>query len=106
MHSLFVTALLFPVIMLIVAYIVFKVTKQEAIAVRTGKELTNISIKYAAIGAGLTLIYTVAEMIWYKNTTGYGAGNGPLAWIFLFGPIGAAIGQLLALIKWRYGKAI
>lgn len=106
MHTLFVTSLVFPIIMAFIAFFVFKFSKFNKSTDRTGQQLFNKSIRYAAIGAGLTLIYTIADMIWYEQTTGYSAGNGPLGWIFFLGPVGAAFGQLLALLKWRYGKTI
>ena len=35
-----------------------------------------------------------------EKTTGYSAGNAPVAWIFFFGPLGAAIGALIGFLVW------
>jgi len=64
--------------------------------------LVELSLKYAGIGAGASLVLTIVWMIWYEKTTGYSAGNGPLGWIFFYGPLSAALGQLVALVKWWF----
>ena len=64
--------------------------------------LVELSLKYAVIGAGISLGLTIVWMIWYEKTTGYSAGNGPLGWIFFYGPLSAALGQLVALVRWWF----
>lgn len=93
-----------PLIMAFISFLVFFVLESKKSRKRTGKKLLNKSIKYAIIGAGLTLILTISHMVWYEKTTGYSAGNDPLGWLFFYGPISAALGQLIALIKWQYEK--
>jgi len=90
-----------PVIMVFVSFVVFIISKSKTSHNDAGLMLMNKSIKYALIGAGITLIYTIVSMVWYEKTTGYSAGNGPLGWLFFYGPLGIALGQILALIKWR-----
>lgn len=45
---------------------------------------------------------TIIAMVWYEASTGYNAGNGPLGWIFFYGPISAALGQLIAMVQWWF----
>jgi hypothetical protein len=68
--------------------------------------LVWISFLFAVAGAVASLILTFAWMGWYEKTTGYSAGNGPLGWIFFYGPSSAALGQLLALGVWWFRKPI
>jgi hypothetical protein len=68
------------------------------------ESLIRSSILYAAIGAAVTLAYTIIEMVWYEASTGYSAGNGPLVWIFIYGPVSAFLGQLAALARWWFKK--
>ncbi len=62
------------------------------------------SFLYAAIGAIVSLGLTIGWMAWYESSTGYSAGNGPLAWIFFYGPVSAALGQLAALAQWWFKR--
>ena len=64
------------------------------------KNRTILIAGFAVGGATATLIYTFVWMIWYEKTTGYSAGNAPVAWIFFFGPLGAAIGALIGFLVW------
>ena len=66
----------------------------------SSSELILLSVIYGVIGAGASLIWTFHEMHVYETETGYSAGNGPLGWIFLYGPLSFAIGQALALLQW------
>ena len=59
-----------------------------------------MTLKYAALGAAATLAFTIAAMLWYEYSTGYSADNGPLGWIFIYGPLGVAAGQAYALYRW------
>lgn len=68
------------------------------------KYLVSLSFKCAVTGAGVSLLFTIAWMIWYQLSTEYCAGNGPLGWIFLYGPPSAAFGQLIALVLWWFKK--
>lgn len=58
------------------------------------------TVVYAIAGGALSLGCTIIWMIWYERSTGYSAGNAPLVWIFVYGPVSAALGQTLALIHW------
>ncbi len=62
------------------------------------------TILYAVIGAAVSLAGTILWMSWYERTTGYGTGNAPIAWIFFYGPLSVAVGQLVALIHWWITK--
>jgi|SRR5262245_40461788 len=66
--------------------------------------LVEKTLMYAFIGAMVSLAFTIAGMVWYEKTTGFSAGNGPLGWIFIYGPPSAALGQLVALLHWWFMK--
>lgn len=76
----------------------------------TGKQkakvitLVVLSLLFAIAGAGVSLIYTIDWMASYEESTGYSAGNAPLGWMFSYGPVSAALGQLLALAVWWFKK--
>jgi len=55
---------------------------------------------FAFIGAALSLVATLACMIWYEHTTGYSAGDAPLGWLFFYGPISISLGELGAMVTW------
>lgn len=94
-----------PVLMAIVAALLVTYAKVFSLR-KTGLAfLVGRSLLYGAIGAGASLIFTVAWMIWYEKSTGYSAGNGPLGWMFFYGPTSIALGQLVALIHWWFKKA-
>jgi hypothetical protein len=63
-----------------------------------------MSVGLAVVGAASSLIFTIAWMTWYERTTGISAGNGPLGWIFFYGPASVASGQFLALMIWWFRK--
>ncbi len=89
-----------PLIMLVVSAIawfrVIRANKPHA----PGRKLITSSLKYAVIGLVLSLILTIVWAVGYESATGYSAGNAPLVWIFFGGPLGASLGQLVALIRW------
>ena len=58
------------------------------------------AVLFALGGAAVSLVGTVLWMAWYERSTGFDAANAPLAWIFFYGPISVAAGQLLALVTW------
>jgi hypothetical protein len=58
------------------------------------------TVVYAIAGGTLSLGCTIVWMIWYERSTGYSAGNAPLAWIFVYGPVSIALGQIIALVHW------
>jgi len=85
--------------MLIVAsFVGFSVKRGRPHASWSG--LSLLSVVYGVIGAVASLIWTFHEMHVYDRETGYSAGNGPLAWIFFYGPLSFAFGQTLALLQW------
>jgi hypothetical protein len=45
-------------------------------------------------------------MVSYEHTTGYSAGNAPIAWIFFYGPISAAMGEIVALVQWWMQRGV
>jgi hypothetical protein len=89
-----------PLIMLIVATVAVQAAKLSGAHVGRVGHLATLSMVLGAAGSGLTLLYTIADMVWYEHSTGFSAGNGPLGWIFLLGPFGFAAGQLVALVWW------
>ena len=58
------------------------------------------TVVFGVAGGVLSLLATIVWMIWYQHTTGYNAGNGPLGWIFIYGPVSVAVGELVALVTW------
>jgi hypothetical protein len=68
------------------------------------ESLIRSGIFYAAIGALASLALTIVWMVWYEASTGYSAGNGPLAWIFIYGPVSATLGMIAALARWWFKK--
>ncbi len=52
------------------------------------------------------MLLTIAWMTWNEKTSGFSAGNAPLAWIFFYGPFSVALGQLLALTVWWFKKPV
>lgn len=96
-------AFLSPVAMVVVAAMVVALAKVRGLPKPKVSTLLWISVAFAVSGAVASLAYTICWMMWYEYT-GYSAGNAPLAWIFFYGPASAALGQLLALIIWRFRK--
>ena len=56
----------------------------------------------ASIFAGLSLAGVIGRMIWYSYKTGIDSSQGPLAWIFFFGPISIAAGEIVGFIVWLF----
>jgi protein-S-isoprenylcysteine O-methyltransferase Ste14 len=98
--DLFVIALSSPLVAATVTLVVFILCKVARLNRPSGKDLVVVSLVAATVCAGLSLAYTIFEMVKYEMTTGYSAGNGPLAWIFITGPLSVAAGFLIALVLW------
>lgn len=94
-----------PAIMIVVAIAVYLFAKQGRFGKPSAVVLFRLTVMYALVGGGLSLVLTVAWMFWYEATSGYSAGNAPLAWIFVYGPLSVALGQVLALVVWWFRKA-
>ena len=62
--------------------------------------LVFLSGVYGVLAAALSLAWTIHWMGGYESETGYSAGNGPLGWIFMYGPLSMAVGQALGLFQW------
>jgi hypothetical protein len=93
-----------PLIAAIFAAIIYLVAKQAGFVTPKVKYLVKLSLLLAAAGAVASLFLTIAWMIWYEKSTGYSAGNASLGWIFVYGPLSAAVGQILALAMWWFRK--
>lgn len=61
---------------------------------------------FAAIFAGLSLAGVIGRMIWYSYQTGIDSNQGPLVWIFFYGPISIAIGEIVGFIVWLFSKSL
>jgi len=85
---------------ILVVYVKLAALKKPSIAFLIGR-----SLLYAVIGVIASLVLVIIWMIWYESSTGYGAGNAPLAWIFFYGPVSAALGQLAALTQWWFRRS-
>lgn len=86
--------------MIVAALVVVLIAKMRGRRIEKIGRLIWTSTAFAFVGAVATLVFTIAWMIWYEKNAGYSAGNGPLGWIFFYGPLGAAFGQLVALVLW------
>jgi len=93
-----------PLIVLVFTIFVDFVARHANLKKEGTSELFKRTFLYGLIGAGGTLLYTILWMIWYEISTGYGAGNGPLEWIFFLGPLSMAAGQILGIIVWGFKK--
>ena len=98
--------LLSPIFVAVLEVAVVLIVKLKGLPKRSGTYLVILNVCFAAIGAVATLLYTIAWMISYTKSTGFSAGNAPLFWIFFWGPLGAALGQLIALVIWWFKKPI
>ena len=98
--------LLSPVIMAVIVGLVVVYAKVSNLPKPGIDRLVARSVKYAAVGAGASLVLLIVLMIWYEQTTGYSAGNAPLGWLFFYGPVSAALGQMVALILWWREKRL
>jgi hypothetical protein len=106
MLVLFVVVFFSPLIVAVFALIVVLLAKKAKLSKPSLTYLVSRSFVFAAIGAVSTLLLTIAWIIWYEHSTGYSANQTPFAWIFFFGPLSAALGQLLALGMWWLEKPV
>ena len=97
-------AILSPLAMVVVATTVVAIAKLSALPKPKASTLIWMTIAFAGVGAIASLAFTIAWMYWHESTTGISAGNGPLGWIFFYGPVSAALGQLVALVVWWFRK--
>ena len=95
-----VALFLSPGLMILVAAGMVLYARTAQISKRSIGYVVSRSIVFAVIGAVASLLFTIGWMIWYERSTGYSAGNAPLGWIFFYGPLSAACGQLAALTAW------
>ena len=102
---LFVIVFFSPFIVAVFALIVVLIAKKAKLPKPSLTYLVNRSFVFAAIGAVSTLLLTIAWIIWYEHSTGYSANQTPFAWIFFFGPLSAALGQLLTPGMWWIKKS-
>ena len=68
--------------------------------------LVRLSLLFAVVGAGASLLLNITWMIWYERTSGFSAGNAPLGWLFFYGPFSVALGQLFVLTVWWFKKPV
>ncbi len=89
-----------PLIMLVVSAIAYFVVVYSKRPHAPVKRLVIVSLMYAGIMLVVSLLLTIAWMIWYQYSTGYDAGNAIVGWIFFFAPASVALGQLIGLVQW------
>ena len=94
-----------PVLAAVVALLLFLYAKVRSLPKPSAGFLLGRSVLYAIIGSVASLVLTVAWMVWYEWSSGFSAGNGPLGWIFGYGPLSATLGQFIALAQWWSRKA-
>jgi hypothetical protein len=102
--NVLVAVFLSPLVMAVVAAAVVAAARLYPVSKPKISTLVWMTIAFAGAGAIASLIFTIGWMVWYEKTTGYSAGNGPLGWIFIYGPASAAVGQLVALVVWWFMK--
>ena len=102
--NFFVATSLSPVLAIVLAVTVVAIAKLLRARTAAVRILVELSVWYAIVGAGLSLILLIIWMVWYERISGYSAGNAPLGWIFVGGPVSAAFGQIVALIVWWFKK--
>jgi hypothetical protein len=56
-------------------------------------------------GAAITLVAVIGWAVWRQITTGYGADHALLQWLFFYGPVGFAAGQVIAVVRWWLSDA-
>ena len=91
-----------PLIAAVFAMAMFFFSKLTGSVRPKARYLLELSALLAIVGGIVSLILTIASMIWYEYSTGYSAGNGPLGWIFFYGPLSATFGQVVALCMWWF----
>jgi hypothetical protein len=99
-------AFLSPAILAVMAALVVLFAKVRGLQKPTIAFLVGRSLLYGGMGAVVSLVLTVAWMVWYEWSSGYSAGNGPLGWIFFYGPLSAALGQVVAIAQWWFGTGV
>lgn len=99
-----VASMLSPVLALALVLALGRLARLNHSSTGSFQSLVRLVLLFALGGAGATLVLTIAWMIWYEHSTGFSAGNGPLGWIFVYGPIGAALGEICALAVWWFKK--
>lgn len=92
-----------PAFVAIIELVIMTNIRRAGITKPSQFSLLMYSVFFAFIGAAVSLLFTIVSMVRYEATTGYCAGNGPLAWIIVYGPLSAALGQTIALVWW-YSK--
>ena len=102
--NLLLAMFLSPVVMLLLAAAAVWGRQICAAPKAPTNTLVSLTLIFAVAGAVVSLLFTVGWMVWYERTTGYSAGNAPVGWILFYGPAGAALGQLLALVVWWFKK--
>jgi len=89
--------------MLFIAFVVF--IRSDKL-VKSGLQLIKISVKYALIGALITLIYSYFALSVRGNISIAEINYESIISLLFLCPVGSAFGQLIALIKWKYLKTI
>jgi hypothetical protein len=101
---LLMASLLSPVLAAVAVLLVFLYAKARSLPKPSAGFLLGRSFLYAIVGAVASLLLTVVWIVWYEWSSGFSAGNGPLAWIFGYGPLSVALGQFIALGQWWFRK--
>src|SRR6185436_17239395 len=97
---LFVIVFFSPFIVAVFALIVVLIAKKAKLSKPSLTYLVSRGFCLVEMVGFFTFLLTIAWIIWYERSTGYSANQTPFAWIFFFGPLSAALGQLLALGMW------
>jgi len=89
--------------MLLIAFIVYKRSDK---LLKCGLQLAKDSIKYALIGALIALTYSYIALSVRGNILIAEINYESITSLLFLCPVGSALGQLIALIRWKYLKTI
>lgn len=91
-----------PIIMILIAFVVFNVSKSDLTLNNNGLELIKNSIKYAPIGAAIVFLYSFFSLSLRGQLSIAEIDYESMAMLLFLCPAGFAFGQLVALIQWKY----
>ena len=99
-------ALISPLVAAVIVIVLFFPIKHYFKSYATLRDCLLKSLVTGTVFASLSLVWVVAKMIAYSYSTGKDPNQGPLVWIFLYGPISFGIGELAGFIVWLSTKKV
>jgi hypothetical protein len=92
-----------PLLAALALVVAYATARAAQLTKPSGAALIRAAATASGICIGLALSLTVIAMVIFEVTTNLGAGNGPLGFIFIYGPLAIAAGMLSALAGWWFG---